>query len=638
LKGTEFPLSEEEFSIGRNASNRLRIADLSISREHCLICGQGGQFLLRDLESRNGTFVNGTPIGERWLEHGDEIRIGDSLFLFLLQDDEVAAQPVLRLDDRDLSGATVVLRGEDALYLRPEKFGELAAGSQIARNLQALLKISTVVNSIRKLDALGRKLLENVIEAVPAQRAAVLLIGEVVEEFTSVFVLDRRLGTVQPFPVSSTVIRKVVQEKAGVLSNDILEDHTFNEAKSLIDSQTRSLLAVPMLVFDKVLGVIYLDSSDPAARLDSNHLQLLTAIAAISAVAFDNARHVEWLEGENQRLQEEIGIEHNMVGESPAIRAIHERIAKVAPTNSTVLITGESGTGKELVARAIHENSSRAGQPFVAINCAALSEALLESELFGHERGAFTGAIAQKKGKLEVAHGGTVFLDEIAELSPLLQPKLLRVLQERELERVGGTRPIKVDIRLIAATNKDLEEAVREKKFRQDLFYRLNVIALRIPPLRERREDIPLLTSYFAAKYGEKLNRRVRGVSPKARAHLMRYDWPGNVRELENAIERAVVLGSAAVILPEDLPEALLETEPPPGAGIPKYHEAVIEAKKQLIRNALEQAHGSQVEAAKLIGVHPNYLSRLIRNLNLKTAIQGAGQLTAPPRGVPEEA
>jgi Nif-specific regulatory protein len=633
LKGTEFPLSEEEFSIGRDASNRLRIADLSISREHCLIDGQGGQFLLRDLESRNGTFVNGTPIGERRLEHGDEIRIGDSLFLFLLRDDEVAAQPVLRLDDRDLSGATVVLRGEDALYLHPEKFGELAAGSQVARNLQALLKISTVVNSIRKLDALGRKLLENIIEAVPAQRGAVLLIGDGAEEFTSVFVLNRRLGTVQPFPVSSTVIRKVMQEKAGVLSNDILEDHTFNEAKSLIDSQTRSLLAVPMLVFDKILGLIYLDSSDPAARLDSNHLQLLTAIAAISAVAFDNARHVEWLEGENQRLQEEIGIECNMVGESPAIRAIHERIAKVAPTDSTVLITGESGTGKELVARAIHANSPRAAQPFVAINCAALSEALLESELFGHERGAFTGAIAQKKGKLEVAHGGTVFLDEIAELSPVLQPKLLRVLQERELERVGGTRPIKVNIRLIAATNKDLEEAVREKKFRQDLFYRLNVIALRIPPLRERREDIPLLTSYFAAKYGEKLNRRVRGVSPKARAHLVCYDWPGNVRELENAIERAVVLGSAAVILPEDLPEAVLETEAPPGGGIPKYHEAVMEAKKQLIRNALEQAHGSHVEAAKLIGVHPNYLSRLIRNLHLKTAIRGAGQLTAPPRG-----
>ena len=303
------------------------------------------------------------------------------------------------------------------------------------------------------------------------------------------------------------------------------------------------------------------------------------------------------------------------------MREVLQFISKVASTDSTVLLSGESGTGKELVARAIHQNSKRANKPFMAVNCAALAESLLESELFGHERGSFTGALVQKKGRLEVADGGTVFLDEIGELSPALQVKLLRVLQEREFERVGGTRTIKVDIRLITATNKDLEKAVDEGTFRQDLYYRLNVVSLEMPPLRERQGDIPLLANYFAAKYGEKCNRRVMGISAEAQARLAAYDWPGNVRELENAIERAVVLGTTDRILPEDLPESVLESEPHTAASA-QYHEAVTQTKKQIILNAMQQAKGSYTEAAKLLGVHPNYLHRLIRNLNLKAQVK----------------
>ncbi len=258
----------------------------------------------------------------------------------------------------------------------------------------------------------------------------------------------------------------------------------------------------------------------------------------------------------------------------------------------------------------------------MAINCAALAETLLESELFGHEKGAFTGAIAQKKGKLEVAEGGTVFLDEIGELAPSLQAKLLRVLQEREFERVGGTRTIKLDVRLIAATNRDLEEEVKKGRFREDLYYRLNVVSVRMPALRERREDISLLASYFAAKYGKRSGRTVVGISPRARACLLNYEWPGNVRELENAIERAVVLGSSDLILPEDLPETILERAAPAGAPAEAFHDAVRESKKQLIIGAVEQAMGNYTEAARLLGLHPNYLHRLIRNLNLKPMLQ----------------
>jgi Nif-specific regulatory protein len=307
-----------------------------------------------------------------------------------------------------------------------------------------------------------------------------------------------------------------------------------------------------------------------------------------------------------------------MIGESKAMHEVYDFVSRVAGRDSTVLISGESGTGKELVARAVHMNSGRVDKPFVAINCAAITETLLESELFGHERGAFTGAVTQKKGKLEVAEGGTVFLDEIGELAVPMQAKLLRVLQEREFERVGGTRPIKLDVRLIAATNRDLKEASKTGAFRPDLYYRLNVVSLHVPALRERREDIPMLAAFFATQCGEKVKRRVAGISPEARTCLMRYDWPGNVRELENAIERAVVLGSTELILPDDLPDSILEETAAAGELVSALHDGIREAKKVLIERAIEQANGNYTEAAKILGVHANHLFRLIRTLNLK--------------------
>ncbi len=250
--------------------------------------------------------------------------------------------------------------------------------------------------------------------------------------------------------------------------------------------------------------------------------------------------------------------ENGLIGESPLIQEIHRSVLRVGPTPATVLIRGESGTGKELAAHAIHLNSPRKNLPFVAINCAALSEHLLESELFGHEKGSFTGAIAQKKGRLEFADGGTVFLDEVGELAPGLQAKLLRMLETREFERVGGTRLIKVDIRLLAATNRDLEQAISAGAFRADLYYRLAVVTLTMPPLRECRSDIPLLAGHFIARYCKQMGRRIMDLSSRARDCLIGYDWPGNVRELQNALERAVVLGSGDVIQAEDLPRSLV--------------------------------------------------------------------------------
>jgi two-component system, NtrC family, response regulator HydG len=615
LKGSVFTIEDLPVVIGRDTTATLCIADASVSRRHSQIEKEAEQFVILDLESLNGTFINDVPVKRRRLEHGDRVRIGDSQFLFLVHDGDVNSKSSeIRFDERQIvSGSTLQVRFNDALYL-------------MARDLSALMKVSTTINAIRGVEEIQQTLLELLFEVVPAERGAILLTepgpqGDALE-FALVFGLDRRGGQDESIKVSRSVTKWVLQHGESLLINNQTESRDFESANSLIADRPGSILCVPLIMFERTLGVIYLDTKEPEAVFDKDHLQLVSAISAITAVAIENARHIEWLVSENQRLIADFNIEHNMVGESRAMRNVLQFISKVAPTDSTVLLSGESGTGKELVARAIHQNSKRADRPFMAVNCAALAESLLESELFGHEKGSFTGALAMKKGRLEIADGGTVFLDEIGELSLALQVKLLRVLQERDFERVGGTRTIKVDIRLITATNKNLEDAVAAGAFRQDLYYRLNVVGLEMPPLRERQDDIPLLANYFAAKYGEKCNRRITGISAEAQARLLGYDWPGNVRELENAIERAVVLGSTDRILLEDLPESILESEPAATAPGTRYHEAVAQTKKEIILNTMQQAKGSYTDAAKLLGVHPNYLHRLIRNLNLKDQLK----------------
>ncbi|MGB8010961.1 MAG: sigma 54-interacting transcriptional regulator [Terriglobales bacterium] len=620
LEGSTFPLVDDELSIGREPSNQISLLDSLVSRRHCVIRRDGAGFLIQDLDSRNNTFVNNVPVKERLLADGDQIRIGKSILVFQgLAHERTGDDGSVELDSSPTpGGATVILRKQDAIYLQPGRLNKVGATERTVRDLNVLLNFSTSLNSVHGLAALQRKALEAVLEISPADRAAILLKEEGTEGFTSVMGWDRRLGPNQPIHVSQTILNQVLEENLAVLCNDISSDETFREAESLVEPRVRAVLAVPLEVQDKLLGALYLDTSSQGGRFDAELLQLVTALGNVAALAIENASHLERLGDENRRLQQELNVQHSMVGESARMREVYQFVSRVASRESTVLIQGESGTGKELVARAIHSNSLRADRPFVAINCAAIVDTLLESELFGHEKGAFTGAVAQKKGKLEMAEGGTVFLDEVGELAAPLQAKLLRVLQEREFERVGSTRPIKLDIRLITATNVDLNEASRNGKFRQDLYYRLNVVSIVIPPLRERAEDIPLLAAYFTARYSERVKRRVAGISPKARACLLRYPWPGNVRELENAIERAVVLGSTELILPEDLPDSILEeTASSSGEPVTALHDGIREAKKKLIEQAIEQADGNYTEAAGILGVHPNHLFRLIRTLNL---------------------
>jgi transcriptional regulator with GAF, ATPase, and Fis domain len=634
-KDTVIPLTQDEASIGRDPNNVVAISDPSVSRKHCLLRRESdGRFQILDLESRNGTLVNGVTVKEHWLRHGDEIATGDSVFLFLVEDDDRVLQASrVEFDDRKPTAETRVINPKDVVYLQPDRLlRELPSSSPLARNLSALLKISRVVHAIRDLEELQAQLLDLIFEVVPAGRGAILLGDGANSEFSSLYARTRQAGQHQLVRVSRTVAHHVLKENVAILGVDIAASDALRDVESLAVSEVRSLLCVPLSVFDRTIGCIYLDSTTTVNRFQEDHLQLMAAIAGISAVALDNARRSQWLEQENQRLSLEIRQEQNLVGESARVKEIFQFLARVGPTDSTVLIEGESGTGKELAARALHRNSHRNQKPFVAINCAAIPETLLESELFGHERGAFTGAASQKKGKLEVAEGGVVFLDEIGELAPALQVKLLRVLQEREFERVGGTHPIKIDVRVIAATNRDLDDAVRKREFRQDLYYRLAVVKLTMPPLREHREDIPMLTRHFIQKNAKRCKVKAKPVSREAMAALVSYDWPGNVRELENAIERALVMGSSDTILLEDLPESLVEQQPSGGMSEGRYHAGVKELKKSLIMNAVEQTRGNYIEAAAVLGVHPNYLHRLIRNLGLKDdlnrVVRGSGKVS----------
>ena len=609
-------LNDAEIRIGRDPSNSLAISDLSLSRRHCVLSRDRDTYKICDLDSRNGTFVNGGVVSEWRLNHGDQISVGESVFVFLDKEEnpEVSAGAV-GFDDT-ITQATTQIRPQDVLYLQPDRIlKELPVTSRLGRNLNALLKISRVVHSISDLNQLQQQILELIFEVVPAERGAILMDSFGSEKFSTLFAHPAPARR-QPVRVSRTITSQVMQQGVAILGADVPGSGGLSGVESLVTFQVRST------VFQKVIGCIYLDTTSPSSRFDRDHLELVASIAGISAVALENARRLQWLEQENLRLAAEINLQHNMVGESGAMKEVYRFLSRVAPTEATVLIGGESGTGKELVARAIHRNSPRASRPFVAINCAAIPEGLLESELFGYERGAFTGAVAQKKGRLETAEGGVVFLDEIGELAPALQVKLLRVLQEREFERLGGSRPIAVDIRLIAATNKDLANAVKARTFREDLYYRLNVVSVVVPSLRERLEDIPILAEYFVARFAVKCKVKTKKVSPEAMSRLVNYDWPGNVRELENAIERALVLGVSDTIRPEDLPESVLERDAAPGEHEAKYHTAVKHLKKHLILTALEEAKGNYTEAARILGVHANYLHRLVRNLNLRPSIR----------------
>jgi transcriptional regulator with GAF, ATPase, and Fis domain len=553
-----------------------------------------------DSASFNGTFVNGARVSDQPLRNRDRIDLGESSFVFLTS--EAPRDPPV-LTDRPSS---VIARAElrETVYL-----GHQPSASEAERHLRALLTFSASATSIANEEVLYERILETLATSVEPQQGAVLSL----DPGGDVRVAAVRLVNGS---AAATVVRNVVLQamegKIGLLTR---------AAGDALAPQ--SVLCVPIVVRDQSLAAIY--ATTTGTPFGSAQFAFATTLASVAASALDAIRYLESIREERTRLRHEVRRHHRLVGRSAAMDRTYDMIARVARTDTTVLITGETGTGKELVARAVHGASQRAHRPFVPVNCAALTETLLESELFGYERGAFTGAQAQRKGKLESAEGGTVFLDEVGELPLSLQSKLLRAVQFREFERVGGTRPVRVDFRLIAATNRDLTAEVSAGRFRSDLYHRLHVVDIRVPPLRERREDIAVLTQHFIEQFARSGARPVRGITPDVLHYLTGYDWPGNVRELENTIERAVVLGSSDYVVADDLPDAFLEGPSPPTADMSRFHAVVREAKSQVILQAFREAGGNYTETARRLGLNANYLHRLIKNLDLKPVLEQEG-------------
>jgi DNA-binding NtrC family response regulator len=433
--------------------------------------------------------------------------------------------------------------------------------------------------------------------------------------------------------------RRLVEVRLRPLECDVATAGNGEQALALIRKDLPDLvlldLQMPKMGGIEVLRALRKEGLDVPAIVITAHGSIETAVEAMKEGAYDfitkpvdgahfdivvrKALEREALKREVELFSEDADKRYRLIiGASEKMREAAETARKAAASKATVLLLGESGTGKEVFARAIHNWSERKNQPFVAINCVGLSKELLESELFGHEKGAFTGADQQKKGKMELANGGTVFLDEVGDISQELQTKLLRFLQEREFDRVGGVRPIHVDVRIIAATNRDLEEAIKEGRFRTDLYHRLNVVPIRLPPLRERTQDIPMLAEYFLRRYSSESKKSFREITTDALAKLGAYHWPGNVRELANTIERAVVLGDGPVLTIQDLPGRIAAAETPiQGSENLSYREAMEATRRNLVSAALRQAHGNRAAAAKVLGVHEKYFFRLIKTLGI---------------------
>lgn len=421
------------------------------------------------------------------------------------------------------------------------------------------------------------------------------------------------------------VVGRVVQTGRPMVIPKISQEPLFlNRTQAWNRKEDISFICVPIKIQNRVIGALSADRLFSNSVALEEDLRLLTIVASMIAQAvrlrLEYLRERKALLEENLRLQSELKEKFrpaNMIGRSNAMQRVYDAIQQVAKSDATVLIRGESGVGKELVAHSIHYNSPRAGGPFIRVSCAALPESIIESELFGHEKGAFTGALQQRRGRFELAHGGTIFLDEIGDLSPHTQVRLLRVLQEREFERVGGNQTIKVDVRVIAATNRDLEKLIEEGKFRQDLYYRLNVFPIHIPPLRERRTDIPDLANFFVEKYSKANGKFVRRLSTPAIDMLMSYHWPGNVRELENVIERAVLLTTDDVIHGHHLPPTLQTAEASNTPMSGTLEATLAQVEKEMLVEALKKNRGNKAAAARELGITERIMGLRVKHYGI---------------------
>ncbi len=651
--------------IGRASSNEIPVADERASRRHAEIYSEAGAWFLRDLGSRNGTLLNGSKIDAPTpLSPGNQIVVASCRMTFVLSLTDYVPPP------NDPDGAndspasqtqselppSITHRKSKAAMLDAE--GDIVRGGAVSDRVGLrVLKLAFELAQQSSIDQACELALESLLEATGCQAGGVVRFESKGESLTGKLATSSRTGgdkqgsatrvvggglTVLAaqevagkayHPPSEAILQSLQKDSAAILARNVLSDPSFVGGPQSTGSHvltTTSLIAAPLRMEGELYGVLHLYSRVGRPELTPEDLEITLAVAEVLSVSLGNltkqrmlATKLESASTRLEELEKQVG-RTDWVGVSAALQALGEQVRRVAPTQATVLIRGESGTGKELIARAIHEASPRAGKPFVAINCAALSPTLLESELFGHEKGAFTGATDKKIGKFELADGGTMLLDELGEMSMEIQAKFLRVLEGQAFERLGSNKPIRSDVRVLAATNRDLEQAVEEGRFRSDLYFRLRVIELKIPPLRQRTEDILPLAEYFLKQFRDRSGHGPKLFSERARAAMLAYHWPGNVRELRNAVERAHVLAVREVAEPEDL--ALSHLKLPIGSSDDRdssseklrdeYRERTLEeVENDHIQATLLYTQGQKNRAASILGIERSTLDRKLKKL-----------------------
>jgi Nif-specific regulatory protein len=493
---------------------------------------------------------------------------------------------------------------------------------QLDPRIKVLDNISPLINSVFDPDHLLQLILESATKVMEARASSILLLDEKTNKlFFHVATGDKR-EDIKKFavPLGQGIAGQVAKTGTSILVPDVTKDPRWDKKISeSVGFETKSIACVPLKIQDKVIGVVEIIDREDGTSIKKEDMEILDAFSNLASSAIEKAQAYKKISQENLTLKIELEHRYQIVGESTTFGKLVQDATKVANSKSTILITGESGTGKELIARLIHRVGARRDNPFVVVNCGAVPETLLEAELFGHEKGAFTGASYRKIGLFEAAHTGTIFLDEVGEMSPPMQVKLLRVLQEGAFNRIGNSTLINVDVRVISATNKNIFEEVTKRNFREDLYYRLNVIQLAIPPLRERKEDIPALVDFFIKRFKTEMGFRDLEMSEDALHLISTYHWPGNVRELENAIERAVVMGGGHIILPKDLPINSQQGIQQDSTAVGMTLKAALDIfKKDFITKTLLTTDGNRKKAAKILDVQRTYLSRLIKEHNIK--------------------
>ena len=629
-RGTAYELVDDATKIGRDPNNAVQIPSETVSRAHAVVErqqeGNIESWTITDLQSKNGILLNGRRVDKAPLTSNDEIRLGEVVLTFIEKEFDTLEIQLTETEAEAKLKPREVVRGETVAAGRPAVRHGVIAGDDAQKRLLAILELGQVAASAKSYPELFAAISSAVEGNLRPHRTVPILFDEqkgILRPWVSQRgEFDKHLAQI---PISSTIVNYVREKREAILSEAAQEDKRLQDARSITTHRITSAMCAPMLIGDRLLGAIYADRLGDAEGFTRADLELLMALAAQAAVAVENVRVHEEMGRERYLREREARGAYDIVGQCKAMEEVFRFIAKAAPTDSGVLIEGESGTGKELVARALHLNSRRRHQPFEAANCAAMAPTLLESELFGHVRGAYTGADRDRPGRFELADGGALFLDEIGELPDSSQSKLLRVIEAGELRRVGDVKDRKVDVRVIAATNKKLIVEVAAGRFREDLYFRLNVLKISLPPLRERAGDVRVLSEHFLKHFAEKCGRPSLALDNKVWPLFESYPWPGNVRELRNAIERMVVMAEGDTLRLEDIPFEIRSGKAPsraaetPGSGPSGEMPTLRDLEKTHIERVMRLTGGNKKETARILGIDRSTLYAKLKAYGLET-------------------